>query len=172
MKTKTVLLALMTVLAACGSGIDAGGDTDSAPADGSTTTITESTVSPGAEQQPLESAEVEDVQETPRTPIAKSDLTREVAMATADLAGRLGMGDADIVVFSTENVTWRDGSLGCPIEGRAYTQALVPDGYRIVLTANGETHHYHGAGSGDPFYCADPQEPYRGAGTGSISPEA
>ena len=173
MKTTTALVALMLLLAACGSGIDAEGDTEAAAAGEATTTTTvDPGAAPEAEQPGLEPAEVEDVQETPRTPIAKTDLSREVDTATADLAGRLGMGDADIVVFSAESVVWRDGSLGCPVEGRAYTQALVQDGYRIVLTANGESHYYHGAGSGDPFLCENPQEPYRGAGTGSTSPDA
>lgn len=173
MNTKTALVACVVLLAACGSGIDTEGGSDApAVADGTTSTSVTAGTSQDAEQQPLEPAEVEDVQETPRTPVAKADLAREVEMATADLAGRLGMGDADIQVFSAESVVWRDGSLGCPVEGRAYTQALVQDGYRIILTANGEMHYFHGAGSGDPFLCENPQEPYSGAGTGSASSEA
>lgn len=173
MKTTTALMALMLALAACGSGIDAEGDADTVAAGGTTTTTTVATTeSPDDGQPGVEPAEVEDVDDTPRTPIARTDLSREVDMATADLASRLGMGDADIVVFSAESVVWRDGSLGCPVEGRAYTQALVQDGYRIILTANGENHYFHGAGTGDPFLCEDPQEPYTGTGTSSKSPGA
>lgn len=36
----------------------------------------------------------------------------------------------EIVQFT--QMTWNNGSLGCPIEGHNYTQALVP-GYLIVL---------------------------------------
>lgn len=61
-------------------------------------------------------------------------------------------------MLQIEDVTWPDGSLGCPLPGRSYTQALV-DGYRVVLRYNGVAYRYHGAGGDDPFYCATPQEP-------------
>lgn len=171
MKLTTALVALTLVLTACASGIEAEGDVVAAGDDTTSTTIVAGG-SPATEQPAPEPAEVEDVDDTPRAPITREDLSREVEVATTDLASRLGMGEADIVVFSAESVVWRDGSLGCPVEGRAYTQALVQDGYRIILTANGESHHYHGAGTGDPFLCENPQEPYPGTGTESKSPEA
>jgi hypothetical protein len=39
---------------------------------------------------------------------------------------------AKIKVISIQAVIWNDGSLGCPIEEKCYTQALVP-GYLIWL---------------------------------------
>ncbi len=84
-------------------------------------------------------------------------LTPFVDLAMKDLANRLGVALAEIGVVSVKEVTWRDGSLGCPKPGFSYTQALV-NGTRIVLTANGISFHYH-SGGGDPFYCANPQEP-------------
>lgn len=163
------LSALALALAACGTGADVPEDDLLEPAASETTTTTVDLY----DDTPLEPAEVEDTDDTPvvRTPVVKSDLTAQIAMAESDLAGRLGMGEADIALFVAEPVTWRDGSMGCPIQGRAYTQALIEDGYRIILTANGETHHYHGAGDGEPFYCENPQEPYNG-GAGSTSPDA
>jgi hypothetical protein len=58
----------------------------------------------------------------------------------------------EIAVERAEFVTWRNGAIGCPEPGMAYTEALVP-GYRIILNAGGEIHHYHGAGGLAPFRC-------------------
>jgi hypothetical protein len=77
------------------------------------------------------------------------------AQAIADLADRLGIDPDTIEVATYEEVTWRDGSLGCPKPGRMYTQALVP-GYRIVLRAEGVAYAYHGSAGGPPFYCDTP----------------
>jgi hypothetical protein len=71
-----------------------------------------------------------------------------------DAASRPGVDAAQIRVVSSESVTWRDGSLGCPEPGRMYTQALVP-GFRVVLSAGDETLRYH-AGRGDAFiFCPE-----------------
>jgi hypothetical protein len=58
------------------------------------------------------------------------------AQAVADLADQLGVDPTSIEVIVDEQVTWRNGSLGCPEPGMVYTQALV-DGYRIVLRVSG-----------------------------------
>jgi hypothetical protein len=79
------------------------------------------------------------------------------AQAKADLAHHLGIPESRIEVVSRQDVTWRDGSLGCPREGEMYTQALVP-GYRIVLRAAGSDHHYHGAQGRPPFRCDRPAD--------------
>lgn len=86
--------------------------------------------------------------------------------ARADLARRLGVGEDDIEVISEREVTWPDGSIGCPQPGMAYTQALV-NGSQIVLRHTGVDYHYHAGGSRGPFYCADPRPPVpEGAGGG------
>jgi hypothetical protein len=74
--------------------------------------------------------------------------------AIADLAQRLGVEEAAISVKSEEEVTWRDGSAGCPEPGMMYTQALVP-GRRLILTADGKDYAYHSA-QGEYFYCEKP----------------
>jgi hypothetical protein len=76
--------------------------------------------------------------------------------AVDDLLVRLGAG-ATIEVVLYEDVVWRDGSLGCPQPGMAYTQALE-DGYRIELTDGDIVYHYHGVTTGAPFLCEDPSE--------------
>lgn len=78
-----------------------------------------------------------------------------VALAIADLAGRIGASNEDVLVISSENVTWPNGALGCPKPGSSYTQALVP-GYRIALRFDGRTYWYHGAEGGEPFLCELP----------------
>ena len=78
-------------------------------------------------------------------------------VAVADLATRLGIEPAAVEVVSVEEVTWRDGSLGCAQPGMAYTQALVA-GSRIVLRAEGVEHEYHQGGSKPPFRCAKPTQ--------------
>jgi hypothetical protein len=77
------------------------------------------------------------------------------ALAVADLAAHSGVDPADINVIAHDQVTWRDGSLGCPKPGYSYTQMVV-DGYRIVLRARAEEYQYHGADRQKPFRCSQP----------------
>ena len=79
-----------------------------------------------------------------------------VEVAKADLAKRLGIGAGEVTVVSSTEVTWSDGSLGCPEPGMNYTQALV-EGWRTILEAGGKQYHYHSAGTRTPFLCANPQ---------------
>lgn len=72
--------------------------------------------------------------------------------AVADLAARLGVPATAIEVLKAEQVTWPDGSLGCPEPGQAYTQAQV-DGYRVVLQHDGRVYLYHAGGDGPIFLC-------------------
>jgi hypothetical protein len=79
-----------------------------------------------------------------------------VEEAVNDLLVRLG-GRATIEVVRYEDVVWRDGSLGCPQPGMAYTQALE-DGYRIELADGDIVYHYHGITNGAPFLCDNPSK--------------
>lgn len=89
---------------------------------------------------------------TSTTTIGTSNDSGRVKLAIADLAARLDIDPAAIEVLIDEEVTWNDGSLGCPAPDMAYTQALV-DGYRIVLLADGERYRYHGSLQAEPFLC-------------------
>lgn len=84
-----------------------------------------------------------------------------IEQAKADLVGRLGVDPGQVTVVSREEVTWRDGSLGCPQPGMRYTQALV-NGSRIILEVDGKRYHYHSGGRRGPFLCTDPQPPLTG----------
>jgi hypothetical protein len=56
----------------------------------------------------------------------------------ADAAGRFKVAESAVVLTRAEQVTWPDGSLGCPEPGMMYTQSLVP-GFRVVAkTVAGE----------------------------------
>ena len=64
----------------------------------------------------------------------------------------------EVHVVSVEDVTWSDGSLGCPQPGFSYTQALVP-GYRVALEHAGRTHFVHAdiRDNGAVIVCAKPK---------------
>lgn len=93
-----------------------------------------------------------------------------VDVAIADLADRLSIDPSEIEVVSVEEVTWPDGSLGCPEPGMVYTQALV-NGQRIVLLAEGIEYEYHSGGARDPFYCP-PQYVQSAATEGARDPNS
>lgn len=79
-----------------------------------------------------------------------------VEQAKADLSQRLGIDPAQVTVVSSEEVTWSDGSLGCPDPDMRYTQALVP-GNRTILEVDGTQYHYHSGQGRAPFLCEHPQ---------------
>jgi hypothetical protein len=65
-----------------------------------------------------------------------------VVLAKKDLACR---GDASlqrITLEQIEAVDWPDASLGCPEEGKAYAQVIIP-GYRLVLSDGTSDFEYH-----------------------------
>ncbi len=75
-----------------------------------------------------------------------------VEQAVGDLADRLGVPATDITFQSIEEVTWRDGSLGCPRPDMRYIQVLI-NGYRIRLVHQGKSYSYHGGVGHKPFLC-------------------
>ncbi|WP_420632038.1 hypothetical protein [Candidatus Leptofilum sp.] len=81
-----------------------------------------------------------------------------IVQAMNDLSQRLGVAVEDIELVSLLEVTWRDGSIGCPEEGVAYTQALV-DGQQLILQAEGTDYYYHSGKGGVFTYCNDPVPP-------------
>ena len=70
-----------------------------------------------------------------------------------DAAQRSGVAPERLRVASAQAVTWPDGSLGCPLPGRMYPQALVP-GWRIVIAAaGGAPLNYHAGQRGGWVWC-------------------
>jgi len=64
----------------------------------------------------------------------------------AEVAKLAGVPADQVTVISAEEVTFPDGSLGCPQPGMVYTQSVV-DGYKIVAEAGGKTYDFRGSGS-------------------------
>jgi hypothetical protein len=131
---RTVLLAVVAlVAAACG---EPGNSADTAaPAPTSSTTT------------PLETT-------MPQVPSSNPNTAPETVTdkAVLDLAARLKVSEDSVIVVAAEAVTWPDGSLGCPQPGMFYTQALV-DGSRVLLEVDGRTYVYHAGRDGEPFLC-------------------
>ena len=90
--------------------------------------------------------------------VSEPELSQQLTEAIRDLAGRLDVQSDDIKVIVEKNVTWRDGSLGCPRKGMMYTQALV-EGTLIVLRVEGRDYQYHSGQGRAPFYCENPVGP-------------
>lgn len=76
--------------------------------------------------------------------------------AVDDLVQRLTVEPGEVEVLEVEQVTWNDGSLGCPQPGEVYTQAQV-EGHRVLLAAQGRTWPYHSGGGRGPFLCENLQ---------------
>jgi len=91
-------------------------------------------------------------------PINSSDTGNQnplVSQAKEDLSERLGIPITLIELVKIEEVTWRDGSLGCPQPGMLYTQALV-NGSLIQLMHKETVYQYHSGKGGPPFLCENP----------------
>ncbi|HEY4570725.1 MAG TPA: hypothetical protein VIH10_14715 [Kribbella sp.] len=132
-----IVAAAAVLLVACGNESATGGQPSMTPSSSSSQPGTPS----GSGSQPASPGSVVD-------------------QATADLSKRLGVDAAAVTVVSSDEVTWPDGSLGCPEPGMRYTQALVP-GNRTILEVDGKQYHYHSGGHRAPFLCEHPQSPTR-----------
>jgi len=86
--------------------------------------------------------------------VSTTAIPREVRRAVvADAAKRFNVAESAVVLTSAEQVTWPDGSLGCPEPGRMYTQMLV-EGFRVsAKTTEGEL-LYHTDSRGNVANCA------------------
>ena len=85
-------------------------------------------------------------------PTSEQEQPPIVAPAREDLARRLRVDPEDLEVVSVEEVTWPDGSLGCPEPGMAYTEALV-EGSKVVLGYDERVYVYHAGDDDQPFLC-------------------
>jgi hypothetical protein len=73
----------------------------------------------------------------------------------ADAAKRFQVAEDAVVLASAEQVTWGDGSLGCPQPGLRYTQMLVP-GFRVTATTTAGRMLYHTDTRGNVVTCGSP----------------
>jgi hypothetical protein len=82
----------------------------------------------------------------------------DLSLIVADVAEHTGAETAEIEVVRGQSVTWNDRSLGCPMPGMVYTQALV-DGYWIVLSYQGQEFDHRVTEQGGFFLCEEPRQP-------------
>jgi hypothetical protein len=148
----TLTVALVALLAACATsrfGQDASDE-----ADGRADATANPAQSPVSES-PFPSRALVELQ--PGGADAPDGVADEVwAMILEALEARLGDVDpSGVTVVSAEQVTWNDGSLGCPEPGGVYTQALV-DGLRVVVEVDGEEYDYRIPNGGEPQLCESP----------------
>ncbi|UFU03202.1 hypothetical protein LQF12_00895 [Ruania suaedae] len=141
-----VAAAALLVLTACGASEEPGSPATTTPAPDGSGQGADPTLEPSADPDEDETGSDSD------------DLSEEQTAAVADLAERLDVGTEEISAGPLEQVTWPDGALGCPAAGQSYTQALV-EGYRLILTHEGEEYAYHAGEDGELAYCADPVDP-------------
>jgi hypothetical protein len=101
--------------------------------------------------KPLERAPVSE--DGPPGPIQASappeELLAQIIIAAAELTGA---DPAFVEIRAAEQVTWADGSLGCPEPGVEYTLAPVP-GFRIQVAAAGRLLDYRADMTGRFFLC-------------------
>jgi hypothetical protein len=130
MRTTIAMLALFLMVVACGEDVEPSADQEPTTSLGVTTTSEDG---------------VTNMTETP-------DELPIVEPARTDLARRLGIDPDEIEVVRAEEITWPDGSMGCPEPGKSYTQALV-EGSRVVLVHDDRVYVYHAGGGSEPFLC-------------------
>jgi pyruvate/2-oxoglutarate dehydrogenase complex dihydrolipoamide acyltransferase (E2) component len=83
---------------------------------------------------------------------------RPAQAAARDLAERLGVDEKDVRMLRSVEVTWPDGSVGCPVPGMSYAQVLT-DGTLVELSVGGVRYEYHSGGGRGLFLCRNPQRP-------------
>ena len=92
-------------------------------------------------------------------PVSTASMPRAVRRAVvADAAKRFQVAEDAVVLASAEQVTWSDGSLGCPKPGFSYTQMLVT-GYRVTASTAAGRMLYHTDTRGNVVTCALPLRP-------------
>ena len=90
-------------------------------------------------------------QATPSPGVDTTPSAEQWAAILADLSGR-GVAADTVELVSARQVTWNDGSLGCPKPGQSYTQALVP-GMQVLVVAGGTHYDYRFGRSATPKLC-------------------
>ena len=86
--------------------------------------------------------------------VAVVNLQSVTQAALADASRLTGVARGKLEVIEARAVNWQNGSIGCPEEGMAYTDALVP-GYRVQIQAGERRLDYHASSRGGPVLCPE-----------------
>jgi len=129
--------------------------------------VEEKTPDPSTTENPPSSGSADEETAGEPTAPAITHPNAQVATAMTDLVKRIGASVDAIELVSVEEVTWSDGSIGCPQPGMRYTQAIV-NGTRIILRISGADYEYHSGGSREVFYCENPSDPVPGGDYGDV----
>lgn len=146
MRILSILILSVTLLSACmpststvstpteGGTIPA---TDTGPAPGPTKAVTPADKTPA----PVPTEMVLPTGSAPEPALIATDLTPAQRAAIQALSEQHNIAIEQIKLVSTDAETWPDGCLGISFPGMMCTQALV-DGFRILLSANGQEYEY------------------------------
>ncbi len=103
--------------------------------------------------------------EAPGADFTSGEVPQEMFDAVlGDLLTNTGETRAHVTLVKAEQVTWNDGSLGCPEPGVMYTQALI-DGYQVVLSVGDKSYDYHLSDRGNFVLCENSFSPGISGGT-------
>ena len=130
MYARVVVVGLGLLLAGCGDPGETG-------------------IDPPAQTTVPETVSTTDIPATSEGSMADPDV---IQAAVSDLASRLGISEEKIEIVEVRPVQWPDGALGCPEEGRMYTQAVV-DGSQVLLGFEERIYDYHVGSDGEAFLC-------------------
>jgi hypothetical protein len=143
-----LLLVLSCLLAAAVSCVPPGGPSLTSPPTLATYSFTPQEI-PSLATAP--GSPISTIAPTPQPPQASLPASI-VDPLIADAASRTSVAPGDVIVVSSEEITWPDRGLGCPLPGVEYLQVPV-DGYRLLVRAGGEDLDYRGTGAGQFRLC-------------------
>ncbi|WP_122262715.1 hypothetical protein [Ornithinimicrobium cerasi] len=171
-RAKRRLIAIPALVLALGATLTACGDSESPGAASPTPTATTDDAAPTTSEDTVDPSDLTPITPPPALPGDQGALPTgpvpdqvvdraDVQAAVAAEAQRRGVDVSAVSVAGFAEVTWTDGSLGCPQPGMMYTQALVP-GHQLILEVDGQLASYHAAQGRDFAYCASPVPPAPG----------
>ena len=144
LRTVSILILSVTLLTACMPGssvISTPTEGVSNPARDTVTASTPTEAIPPTGGAPAPTRAVPAAVSTPEPAHLPPDLTPAQRAAMQALAAQHNVAIDQIKLVSAYAETWPDGCLGVAIPDMMCTQALV-DGYRILLSANGQEYEY------------------------------
>lgn len=86
------------------------------------------------------------------SPRQRSSEAKLIYLVSLDLSKRLGIDISKVGLINSTPVTWENGSLGCPAEGKSYSQE-ERSGFLIIVGARNVEYTYHSDGLEKFIWC-------------------